>query len=106
MKKRKVNAHLNDIYKEGRSHVFQKSTRCRKPEEIVVAVPIAPKCTADLLRGMADDLAAVEIQDDDLFLGAVGAYYREFSQVDDGEVVDILDNYDGEFSKRKRLWKN
>lgn len=63
----------------------------RHPEKIVAAVPVAPRSTADLIEAMVDEFVAVEIPDDYAFLGAVGAYYDEFDQVEDEEVIAILD---------------
>lgn len=64
-----------------------------KPKKIVVAVPVTPKQTAEALKTMADEVIALEIPDDHLFLGAVGAYYTDFGQVEDEEVIAILDQY-------------
>lgn len=61
----------------------------RRPKKIIVAVPVAPKSTASLIKTMVDDFVGVEIEDYD-FLGAVGAYYNEFNQVEDEEVIEIL----------------
>jgi len=62
--------------------------RDQKPEKLILAVPVAPKEVADELRPMVDELV---ILDEELeFLGAVGAYYEEFPQVSDKEVVNIL----------------
>ncbi len=69
-------------------------------QAIVVAVPVAPKQTADLLKAEVDDFVAIEIPDDYKFLGSVGAYYGEFDQVEDAEVVAILDNYAKEYAKQ------
>ncbi|MCE5293869.1 MAG: hypothetical protein LLF94_04580 [Chlamydiales bacterium] len=68
-----------------------KELRDRHPKKIVVAVPVAPKSGANLIKTLADDFVGVEIDDYD-FLGAVGAYYEEFDQVEDEEVIEILSN--------------
>lgn len=60
------------------------------PKKIIVAVPIAPKNTADKIRKQVDELVALQIDSDERFLGAVGAYYQEFYQVEDQEVIDLL----------------
>ena len=62
-------------------------TRIRNPKKLVLAVRVAPTSTLGELRGEADDIVCLK---DDEFLGAIGAYYRDFSQVSDGEVIDIL----------------
>jgi predicted phosphoribosyltransferase len=68
-----------------------KELQDRHPKKIVVAVPVAPKSSADLIKAMVDDFVGLTI-DDCNFLGAVGAYYDEFNQVEDEEVVEILNN--------------
>ena len=73
------------------------------PKSIVAVVPVAPKGTANLLKTMLDDFVAIEIPDDYDFLGAVGAYYQEFYQIEDQEVIDILDKHAKELSKVKAL---
>ncbi|MEI8365471.1 MAG: phosphoribosyltransferase family protein [Parachlamydiaceae bacterium] len=62
----------------------------RHPKKIIVAVPVAPRNTANLLRSLADDLVGIEISDEGGFLGSVGAYYDQFYQVEDTEVIAIL----------------
>lgn len=66
----------------------------RHPKKIVVAVPIIPESTADILKKEVDEVVALAIPSDDIFLGAVGAYYDDFSQVSDEEVIAILQSYD------------
>ena len=62
--------------------------RRRKPGKIVVAIPVTPEDTARELRKITDDLVSVEI--DPFYLGAVGAYYDDFSQVEDEEVIYLI----------------
>lgn len=64
----------------------------RHPKKIVVAAPVAPKRTVDLIKAMADDFIGYEI-DDYNFLGAIGAYYNEFNQIEDEEVIEILNKF-------------
>jgi predicted phosphoribosyltransferase len=66
-----------------------KELKDRHPKKIVVAVPVAPKSTASLIKEMVDDFVGIEIDNYD-FLGAVGAYYEVFNQVEDEEVIEIL----------------
>lgn len=68
-----------------------KELKDRHPEKIVVVVPISPRSTADSIKATVDDFVGI-IVDDDKFLGSVGAYYQEFNQVEDEEVIAILDN--------------
>ena len=60
------------------------------PKLIVVAVPVAPSSIAELLSKMVDEFVAVKVPGEHLFLGAVGAYYHQFFQVEDQEVVDLI----------------
>lgn len=58
------------------------------PREIIVAVPVIPPETYEHLRQRVDRVVAVEIPLS--FLGAVGAYYEDFTQVGDDMVVRLL----------------
>ncbi len=62
----------------------------RHPKKIVAVVPVAPKTTAETIGKLVDEFVAVIIPDDDQFLGAVGAYYERFDQVEDNEVIESL----------------
>jgi len=59
-----------------------------KPARVVVAVPVAPLDTVDALRKTVDDV--VTVFTDSFYLGAVGAYYDDFPQVSDEEVVELM----------------
>lgn len=65
-----------------------RATRAREPRALVLAVPVAPTDTLLALRDEVDDLICVESYPD---FGAIGFYYRDFRQVSDGEVKQILD---------------
>lgn len=60
----------------------------RKPAKIVIAVPIIPKDTAELLKQEIDKVVALDTPE--YFLGAVGAYYENFPQVTDQEVMKLM----------------
>jgi predicted phosphoribosyltransferase len=65
-----------------------RDVRRRVPATLVVAVPVAP---ADTLVRLAREVdAVVTLAGGEGFLGAVGAYYEQFPQVDDAEVVALL----------------
>lgn len=66
--------------------------RDQHPKKIIAVVPVAPRATAALIQTMADDFIALEIPDEGEFLGAVGAYYREFEQVEDVQVMSALNS--------------
>ena len=65
-----------------------KEMKERNPKKVVVAIPVVPFDTAQKLRRLADELIALDI--DSNYLGAAGAYYEEFNQVEDQEVLDLL----------------
>jgi predicted phosphoribosyltransferase len=61
-----------------------------KPKKIIVGVPIAAEGIASKIKRQVDQLVALQIDPDFTFLGAVGCYYEEFSQVEDEAVIDCL----------------
>lgn len=76
----------------------------RHPKRIVIAVPIVPKATADIIKKEAQgELVALEIPSDDAFQGAVGAYYDEFFPVEDDEVISTLKSYEDEQRGRFKI---
>ena len=64
-----------------------RATRMRNPKKLVLAVPVAPTGSLAGLRGDADEVICLE---DYEFLVAIGAYYANFEQVTDGEVIRLL----------------
>lgn len=62
--------------------------RQRQPARLVIAVPVAPRDTADYLATLVDEVVGLDISD--YYLGAVGAYYNYFPQVSDAEVISLL----------------
>ena len=67
-----------------------RAVRMRNPKRLVLAVPVAPTASLVELRAEADDVICVE--DHEMF-GAIGFYYRDFSQVSDEEVVELLKRF-------------
>ena len=61
--------------------------REEKIEKLIVAVAVSPLETADELRMMADEFICLYTPSDFM---AVGNYYRDFTQVTDEEVAEIL----------------
>jgi len=61
--------------------------REQHPSAIVVAVPVAPSETCDALRTLAQDVVC--LRQPAPFYG-VGAWYRNFRQVGDGDVRSLL----------------
>jgi putative phosphoribosyl transferase len=60
----------------------------RQPARVVVAIPVTPTDAAEALRREVDELVALDVPD--FYLGAVGAYYRDFSQISDEEAIELL----------------
>lgn len=67
-----------------------KEVKGHHPQKCIVAIPMAPQSTADLLRSQVDELIALRIDPDEQYLGGVGAYYEEFQQVSDEQVKELL----------------
>lgn len=67
-----------------------RATRMRNPKKLILAVPVAPTDSLAALRSEADDVVCLE---DYEFFGAIGAYYSDFSQVADQEVIDLLQRF-------------
>ena len=61
--------------------------RKRGPGKIVLAVPVAPSDTLEEIRGDADEIVCLE---DYEFFRAIGAYYSDFRQVTDEELISTL----------------
>ncbi len=57
------------------------------PGKLVLAVPVAPPDALDRLRAEVDDMVVLETPE--MFF-AVGAWYVEFAQTEDREVIDLL----------------
>jgi putative phosphoribosyl transferase len=56
-------------------------------KKLIVALPVAPAGMADEIEQMADTFICIETPFDFM---AVGAYYHDFTQVTDEEVIDLL----------------
>lgn len=65
-----------------------RDVRARRPARIVVAIPVTPEDTAERLAREVDELVALDIPE--FYLGAVSAYYDDFPQVSDEEVIALL----------------
>jgi putative phosphoribosyl transferase len=64
-----------------------RAVRVRNPKTLVLAVPVAPSDALPALRREVDDLVCLEDYES---FGAIGLYYRDFRQVSDEEVIEIL----------------
>ena len=64
--------------------------RHKNPGKIVIAVPVAPSETVDLIKREADEFVTLDVFYD--FAGSIGAYYQDFPQVTDKEVISVMKN--------------
>jgi putative phosphoribosyl transferase len=67
--------------------VALQAVRRRGPARLVLAVPVAPPDTLEVLREDVDEAVCLETP---IELGAIGFYYRDFHQLSDAEVTDLL----------------
>ena len=67
--------------------VALRAVRRRNPAHLVLAVPVAPPETLAQLCKEADEAISLKTF---VMLGAIGFYYRDFHQVSDEEVTDLL----------------
>src|SRR5690606_37445427 len=64
-----------------------RAMRARNPKKLVLAVPVAPTSTLESLRSEVDELICLEDYEP---FGAIGAFYGDFRQVSDEEVIATL----------------
>lgn len=64
--------------------------KTQRLKKLIVAIPVGPRDTIEKLRGYVDEL--IVLHSPSIF-GAVGAFYQNFSQVTDDEVVKIMRKY-------------
>jgi putative phosphoribosyl transferase len=67
-----------------------KSVRLESPERVIVAVPVSPKSTYERLKELADELVVIHLAHDGLF--AVSAFYDDFRDLRDEELIRLLKN--------------
>jgi putative phosphoribosyl transferase len=63
------------------------AARAKHPERLVCAVPVAAPDSLERVRPYADEIVCFQAPAE---FFAVGQFYREFGQVDDNEVTDLL----------------
>jgi putative phosphoribosyl transferase len=64
-----------------------RAIRMRQPKKLILAVPVGPTDTIEAMRREADDVLCLEIYEN---FSAIGAFYDDFRQTTDQEVVAIL----------------
>ncbi len=58
------------------------------PAKLVAAVPVLPAEMIEKIKKEADELVYLDAPEE--FAGAVGSYYDDFPQMEDGEVIKLL----------------
>lgn len=63
------------------------SVKQKKAKKIIVAVPVSAQDSLSKIKKQADQVICL---DTPLFFGAVGAFYENFEQTKDQEVIDLM----------------
>lgn len=66
--------------------------RARKPQRLICAVPVAPPETIARVRSYCDEIVCLDAPQ---FFYAVGQFYRDFPQVSDAQVIELLSPRNG-----------
>src|ERR687893_2604774 len=74
-----------------------KALRRLEPRRLILAAPVCAAQTAGLLDPDVDELVCLEAPPD---LGAIGFWYRDFSQTSDEEVIELLESARREHEER------
>lgn len=64
-----------------------RSARSYQPKELVVAIPVAPRDTLELLKKEVDRTVCLTVPED---FYAVGQFYENFEQTADEKVIEIM----------------
>lgn len=68
-----------------------RALRARRPAQLILAVPVAPEDTLQVLSAEADRVVCLHAPD---LFWAVGAFYVAFDQTSDAEVIQLLQGED------------
>lgn len=71
--------------------VAARAVRAQRPAELVIAVPVAPPATIERFAPLADSFVC-PLQP--ISFWAIGAWYRDFSQLSDEQVIDMMQEAD------------
>jgi predicted phosphoribosyltransferase len=64
-----------------------RALRAKNPAQLIAAVPVSPPDTLRKVEKLADETVCLEVPE---YFMAVGQFYKDFPQVEDGEVVTTL----------------
>lgn len=76
------------------------SIRAKRPEKIIAAAAVAPPESLQKIQELADEVVCLNVPKD---FDAVGAFFQDFSQVTDEEVIDLLQQSRSESEKMKSM---
>lgn len=62
----------------------------QKPKKVIIAVPVGSKDSIQKLKKIADEVVVLYAPD---FFNAVGEFYKDFEQVEDETVLEIMRKY-------------
>lgn len=62
----------------------------QNPKQLIVAIPVGPKDTIDKLNETVDKVVILQAP---VYFNAVGEFYREFDQVEDYQVQEIMSKH-------------
>ena len=62
----------------------------QKPKKVIIAVPVGSKESIQKLREIVDEVIVLHAPD---FFNAVGEFYKDFEQVEDKTVLEIMRKY-------------
>lgn len=72
------------------------SAKKRGAARVIVAAPVAASDSLELIKKEADEVICL---DEPVFFGAVGAFYENFGQTEDEEVIELMEKAES-FSKK------
>lgn len=67
-----------------------RSARRYDPKELIMAIPVAPRDTLELLKKEVDRAVCLTIPED---FYAVGQFYENFEQIEDEKVIKIMQDF-------------
>ncbi|MBW2976620.1 phosphoribosyltransferase [Candidatus Woesearchaeota archaeon] len=65
-----------------------KYVKSKKPKKVIVAVPVAAQESFEKVREISDEVVCLGVP---AFFSSVGSFYRNFAQLEDGEVIFYLE---------------
>ena len=64
------------------------SIKAKNPAKIIIVVPVSAKDSLEIIKKEVDDIICLDTPE---YFGAVGAFYRDFGQTTDEEVIELME---------------